>query len=72
MEEKYVSSFGTLLPFDDFRRIRTTDNDIALPIPINAGTAYPERFLIAQDEINGNNFAPSPIPGLFVKTAVNQ
>jgi hypothetical protein len=72
MEEKYVSSFGTLLPFDDFRRIRVNDNDIALPIPINAGTVYPERFLIAQDEINGNNFAPSPIPGLFVKTPVNK
>jgi hypothetical protein len=32
-----------------------------MPIPINAGTVYRERFLIAQDEINGNNFAPSPI-----------
>jgi hypothetical protein len=72
MEEKYVSCFGTLLPFDDFRRIRATDSDIAMPIPINAGTVYPERFLIAQDEINGNNFAPSPIPGLFVKTPVNK
>ncbi|SEA62211.1 Susd and RagB outer membrane lipoprotein [Flavobacterium gillisiae] len=72
VEEKYVSCFGTLVPFDDSRRIRSTDNDIALPIPINSGTAYPERFLIAQDEINGNEFAPSPIPGLFVKTPVNQ
>jgi hypothetical protein len=30
LEEKYVSCFGTLLPFDDFRRIRATDGDIAV------------------------------------------
>lgn len=72
IEEKYVSMFGTLIPFDDVRRIRKTDNDISLPIPINSGSAYPERFLIAQDEINGNSNAPSPIPDLFVKTPVNQ
>ena len=72
MEEKYVSCFGTLIPFDDFRRIRATDNSIVLQIPINAGNLYPERFLIAQDEINGNSNAPSPIPDLFAKTQVNQ
>lgn len=72
LEEKYVSTFGTLVPFDDFRRIRKTDPDIAMPIPINSGTKYPERFLIAQDEINGNTNAPSPIPDIFTKTAVNQ
>jgi hypothetical protein len=72
MEEKYVSTFGTLVPFDDFRRIRATDNAIALPIPINAGSSHAERMLIAQDEIDGNSSAPSPIPGLFVKTPINQ
>ncbi|NQV78440.1 MAG: hypothetical protein HQ490_08825 [Lutibacter sp.] len=72
MEEKYISTFGTLIPFDDVRRIRKTDNDISLAIPINFGTAYPERFLIAQDEINGNSNAPSPIPDLFTKTPLNQ
>ncbi|WP_086476393.1 MULTISPECIES: SusD/RagB family nutrient-binding outer membrane lipoprotein [Arenibacter] len=72
MEEKYVTGFGTLTPFDDFRRIRTTDPDIAMPLPINAGNAYPERFLIAQDEIDGNPNAPSPIPDLFQKTSLNQ
>lgn len=72
MEEKYVSCFGTLIPFDDFRRIRATDNSIVLQIPINAGNLYPERFLIAQYEINGNSNAPSPIPDLFAKTQVNQ
>jgi starch-binding outer membrane protein, SusD/RagB family len=72
MEEKYVSTFGTLVPFDDFRRIRSTDNNIAMPIPFNSGSNYPERFLIAQDEINGNSNAPSPIPNLFTKTRLNQ
>ena len=72
MEEKYVSTFGTLIPFDDFRRIRKTDNDISMPIPINFGSQYPERMLIAQDEIDGNSNAPSPIPSLFTATPVNQ
>ncbi|MEZ4840502.1 MAG: SusD/RagB family nutrient-binding outer membrane lipoprotein [Flavobacteriaceae bacterium] len=72
MEEKYVSTFGTLMPFDDFRRIRKTDNDIAIPIPLNSGSQYPERFLIAQDEINGNAKVPNPIPDLYTPTPVNQ
>jgi len=72
MEEKYISTFGTLLPFEDFRRIRATDNDISIPIPINSGSVYPERFLIAQDEINGNFNVPSPIPDVFQKTTLNQ
>lgn len=72
MEEKYVSTFGTLIPFDDVRRIRKTDNDISLPIPINSGDKYPERMLICQDEIDANPSAPSPIPDIFTKTPVNQ
>lgn len=75
MEEKYVSTFGTLVTFDDVRRIRRTDNDIALPIPLNANTLqgkYPERMLICQDEIDGNPSAPNPIPKLEEPTPVNQ
>jgi hypothetical protein len=72
IEEKYVSTFGTLVTFDDARRIRKTDSDIAVPIPINSGSSYPERFLIAQEEINGNSNAPSPIPDLFTPTPINQ
>jgi len=72
MEEKYVSTFGTLVPFDDVRRIRVSDNDISLPIPFNSGSQYPERMLICQDEIDANPSAPSPIPDIFTKTPVNQ
>jgi hypothetical protein len=43
MEEKYVSCLEHYFPFDDFED-STTDGDIAMPIPINAGTVYPERF----------------------------
>ena len=71
MEEKYVSCFGTLIPFDDFRRISKTDSDIAMPLPINSGSQYPQRFPIAKDEINGNLNAPSPIPDLFTPTPIN-
>ncbi|RIA08334.1 SusD/RagB-like outer membrane lipoprotein [Flavobacteriaceae bacterium MAR_2010_72] len=72
IEEKYISTFGTLVTFDDVRRIRATDNDISLPIPLNAGSQYPERMPISQDEIDGNPSAPSPIPGIFTKTPINQ
>jgi hypothetical protein len=72
IEEKYVSTFGTLVTFDDLRRIRATDNDISIPLTPNSGTKFPERMLIAQDEINGNSNAPSPIPDIFTKTPVNE
>ena len=72
IEEKYVSTFGTIMPFVDFTRIRKSDGAIAMPLPINDGSTYPERFLIAQDEINGNANAPSPIPDIFTVTPVNQ
>jgi hypothetical protein len=72
MQEKYVSTFGSLVPFDDIRRIRVTDNDISIPLTPNAGAMFPERMLIAQDEIDGNSNAPSPIPDIFTKTPVNQ
>ena len=72
VEEKYVSTFGTLVTFDDIRRIRATDNDVSIPLTPNSGAKFPERMLIAQDEINGNSNAPSPIPDIYTKTPVNQ
>src|SRR5690606_3146576 len=71
IEEKYVTTFGNLTPFDDFRRIRSTDSVIAMDIPVNSSSEYPERFPIAQDEINGNLNTPTPIPDIFTKTPVN-
>jgi starch-binding outer membrane protein, SusD/RagB family len=74
VEERYVSGFGTFIPFDDARRLRKSDLDISVPFPLNttSATSHPERFIYSQNEINANSNVPSPIPGILVKTPVNQ
>lgn len=74
IQERYVTLYGTILPFNDARRLRKAENNLNVPIPFNnpTATAYPERVIYAQTEINSNPNLPSPIPGLFVKTQVNQ
>jgi hypothetical protein len=67
IQEKYASLVGQIEVFNDFRR---TEN--LLGLSPTAGSAFPERFLIPQNELDGNPNAPSPIPGMFVKTPVNQ
>ena len=72
IEERYVTGYGQFIPFNDARRLRKSDQDISVPIPLNTPTAtrHPERFLIAQDEINANSNADDP--GIFAITPVNQ
>jgi len=74
IEERYVSLYGTILPFNDARRLRKSDNDVNVPIPFTTPTAtqHPERVIYAQNEINANPKLPKPIPDLYVKTQVNQ
>ena len=74
IEERYVSGFGTYMPFNDARRLRKDDSDIAVAIPFNNGTAtaHPERLPYSDDELNANTSAPDEDPGIFVKTVVNQ
>ncbi|HCM76269.1 MAG TPA: hypothetical protein DIS90_07795 [Cytophagales bacterium] len=74
IEERYVSLYGTFIPFNDARRVRKSDSDLSVPFPINSATftQYPERFPYAQDELNANSNAPSPEPGIFAVTAVNK
>ena len=74
VEERYVSGFGQFLPFDDARRLRRDDADIAVPFPLNVPTAtlHPERFRWAAVELNNNPNAPGPDPGIFEITAVNR
>jgi hypothetical protein len=67
MQEKYASLVGQIQVFNDFRR---TENILGLTPA--AGAVFPERFLIPQTELDGNPNAPSPIPGMFEKTPVNQ
>jgi len=67
IEEKYASLIGQVEVYNDLRR---TDN--LLGIPATTGSAIPERFLVPQVEIDANSNAPSPIPGLFEPTPINQ
>jgi hypothetical protein len=75
IEEKYISLLGTLEVFNDMRRTGTgtfssQQNWQVLGITPNAGSTIPQRFLIAQTELNSNTQAPPSPPGLFDKTEV--
>lgn len=73
VEERYVSGFTQLMPFDDIRRLGAKERDVAILPPFNSPTAskYPQRFIVAQTELNANSNAPSD-PGIFQETAVNK
>lgn len=74
IEERYVSGFGMYMPFNDARRLRKSDTDIAVPYILVDGPAapYPERMPYSDDELNANENAPAEDPGIFVTTMVNQ
>ncbi|MCT4622508.1 MAG: hypothetical protein N4A46_02710, partial [Schleiferiaceae bacterium] len=67
LEEKYTSLVGQMEVFNDFRR---TKNFLGLTPKL--GTAFPERFLIPQAELDGNTNAPNPPPGLYEPTEANK
>ena len=73
VEERYVTGFTTFMPFDDARRLKKSDSDIAVPFPLNLPTSTQnvERLLYPEDEILSNQMAPED-PGLFSPTDVNQ
>jgi len=62
------------LPFNDARRLRKSDSDIAVSYTLVDGPAapYPERMPYSDDELNANENAPAEDPGIFVKTQVNE
>jgi hypothetical protein len=74
IEERYVSGFGTYMPFNDHRRLRGDGETNLIPsFPLNttAATAHVERIPYAQDELTSNSTMDDD-PGLYVKTEVNQ
>jgi hypothetical protein len=73
IEERYVSGFGMYMPFNDARRLRKSDSNIAVPFILVNGSnpPYPERMPYAEQELNSNSNAPTD-PGIFGVTAVNQ
>jgi len=71
LEERYVTFFGQLEGFNDMRRTLNESN-VAVPVPANVGADLPARFLYPQTELDRNASLPTPIPGLFQTTPVNQ
>jgi len=72
IEERYVSGFGTYMPFNDHRRLRgDSETDLIVPFPLNpGGSAHVERIPYAQDELTSNSNMTED-PGLYAKTKVN-
>ena len=62
------------MPFNDARRLRKSDREIAVPFFLVLGPEppYPERMPYPTNELNSNSNAPAEDPGIFTKTAVNQ
>jgi hypothetical protein len=74
IEERYVSGFGMHIPYNDARRLRKSDNAIAVPfVMVDADNSRrAERMPYAQNELNSNSNAPDEDPGIFAKTSVNK
>ena len=75
IEERYVSGFGMHMPYNDSRRLRKSDTNIAVPYVLFDGPQsgpWPERMPYATTEINSNSNSPADDPGIFEKTEVNK
>lgn len=68
LEEKYLSLMGHIEAFNDLRR---TENFIGVPVRAQE-SQLPQRYLIAQSEVNANDNTPDPIPGIFEVTPINE
>jgi hypothetical protein len=74
IEERYVSGFGTYMPFNDHRRLRGDDETNLIPpfsLNTTAATAHVERIPYAQDELSSNSTQIN-LTGLYEKTEVNE
>jgi len=71
LEERYVTLFGQIEGFNDVRRTQD-ESSVRVPVEPNVGSELPQRFLYPQTEIDRNDNVPSPIPGLFERTDINQ
>ncbi|MCB9080290.1 MAG: SusD/RagB family nutrient-binding outer membrane lipoprotein [Lewinellaceae bacterium] len=71
LQERYVTFFGQIEGFNDTRRTEK-ETTVRVPITPNRGNELPQRFLYPQTEIDRNASTPSPIPGFFQPTPVNQ
>ncbi|MBV6642968.1 MAG: SusD/RagB family nutrient-binding outer membrane lipoprotein [Cyclobacteriaceae bacterium] len=70
LEERYVTFFGQILGFNDMNRTRK--ETVGIKLTPNSGTEIPHRFIYGQEEINSNVNIPSPVPGIFTPTPINE
>lgn len=70
LEERYVTLFGLIQPFNDLRRTLNETN-VRVPVEPSAGNQLPQRFLYPQTEIDRNENIPTPIPDFFEPTDIN-
>lgn len=70
LEERYVTLFGLIQPFNDLRRTQN-ETDVRVPVMPNEGNQLPQRFLYPQTEIDRNENTPTPIPNFFEPTDIN-
>ncbi len=73
IEERFISGFGTYMPFNDLRRLMKSDSDVSVPVPFNNGTQtqHVQRLPYSDDEINANGNIDAD-PGIYTVTKVNQ
>lgn len=70
LEERYITFIGQIEGYNDLRRV-FKETDVRVSVPFNFGNSFPQRFLYPQFEIDMNTSTPSPIPGTFVPTPIN-
>ena len=72
LEERYVTFIGTSLGWNDLRRTQDDAIGIDVNLVLNRGTAFPQRLIYGQDELNSNVNAPDPVPGVFDRMSIFQ
>ena len=70
MQERYVTLFGQIEPFNDVRRT-LNQNTVRVPVTPNVWNNLPQRFLFPQTEIERNDNLTTPIPDFFEPTDIN-
>ncbi|MFN4763667.1 SusD/RagB family nutrient-binding outer membrane lipoprotein [Gillisia sp. Q332] len=70
LQERYVTLFGQIEPFNDVRRT-LNQNIVRVPVTPNVGNNLPQRFLYPQTEIDRNDNLTTPIPDFFEPTDIN-
>lgn len=71
LEERYISFIGQIEGYNDLRRV-FKETDIRVPVPLNFGTQFPQRFIYPQFEIDINTAVPNPLPTIFDPTPINR